>query len=118
MRCPRSSPRFSGASRQRCARSTPELIIEAILEGYRQAIAGRDHLERTSVIFAEIFERAVADGKLPADFEITHVATVAQSLVSEGARHWAAGRYEGATFAGVVGRDIAALVVGYSATAK
>src|ERR1700716_2479110 len=25
----------------------PELIIEAILEGYRQALAGHDHLERT-----------------------------------------------------------------------
>src|SRR5215213_5238130 len=29
----------------------PELIIEAILEGYRQALAGHDHLEWTSVIF-------------------------------------------------------------------
>ena len=94
--------------------STPELLMEAILEGYRQAIAGHDHLERTSVIFAEVFDRAIADGKLPADFEVDHVATVAQSLVSEGARHWAAGRYEGPSFAQVVGRDIAALVVGYS----
>lgn len=94
--------------------STPELLMEAILEGYRQAIAGHDHLERTSVIFAEVFDRAIADGKLPAGFEVAHVATVAQSLVSEGARHWAAGRYEGRSFAEVVGRDIAALVAGYS----
>ncbi len=94
--------------------STPELLMEAILEGYRQAIAGHDHLERTSVIFAEVFDRAIADGKLSADFEVAHVATVAQSLVSEGARHWAAGRYEGPSFAEVVGRDIAALVAGYS----
>ena len=97
--------------------STPELLMEAILEGYRQAIAGHDHLERTSVIFAEVFDRAIADGKLPADFEVAHVATVAQSLVSEGARHWAAGRYEGRSFAEVVGRDVAALVAGYSAHA-
>ena len=95
--------------------STPELLMEAILEGYRQAIAGHDHLERTSVIFAEVFDRAIADGKLPADFEVAHVATVAQSLVSEGGRHWAAGRYEGRSFAEVVGRDISALVAGYSA---
>lgn len=93
--------------------STPELVSEAILEGYRQAIAGHDHLERTSVIFAEIFSTAVADGKLPAGFDVTHVATVAQSLVSEGARHWAAGRYGDRSFADVVGRDIAALVTGY-----
>src|SRR6478672_5822946 len=45
-------------------RSTPELVIEAILEGYRQALSGHDHLERTSLIFAELFERAKRDGKL------------------------------------------------------
>ena len=51
---------------------------------------------------------------LPADFDAEHVATVAQSLVSEGARHWAAGRYQGRSFADVVGRDIAALVAGHT----
>ena len=95
--------------------STPELIIEAILEGYRQALAGHDHLERTSVIFAEVFERAQQDGKLPAHVDVAHVANVAQSLVGEGARHWAAGAYGDRSFAEVVGRDITALVVGYSA---
>ena len=95
-------------------RSTPELIIEAILEGYRQALAGHDHLERTSVIFDEVFSRAKRDGKLPADFDVAHVANVAQSLVGEGARQWAAGKYGGRPFAEVVGRDIAALVDGYA----
>jgi AcrR family transcriptional regulator len=96
-------------------RSTPELIIEAILEGYRQALAGHDHLERTSVIFAEVFTQAQQDGKLRAHVDVKHVANVAQSLVSEGARHWAAGAYGDRSFAEVVGRDITALVVGYSA---
>lgn len=95
-------------------RSPPELIIEAILEGYRQALAGRDHLERTSVIFAEVFEQAQHDGKLPAHVDVDHLANVAQSLVSEGARHWAAGAYGDRSFAAVVGRDISALVAGYS----
>lgn len=95
-------------------RSTPELIIEAILEGYRQALAGHDHLERTSDIFAEVFARAKQDGKLPAQFDVAHVATVAQSLVGEGARLWAAGKYGGRSFAEVVGRDIAALADGYA----
>nr|WP_232004907.1 TetR/AcrR family transcriptional regulator [Mycobacterium sp. ACS1612] len=95
-------------------RSTPELVVEAILEGYRQALAGHDHLERTSVIFAEVFERAKQDGKLPLDFDGAHVANVAQSLVGEGARHWAAGKYGGRSFAEVVSRDITALVVGYA----
>jgi len=95
--------------------SPPELIIEAILEGYRQALDGHDHLERTSVIFAEVFGQAQADGKLPAHLDVAHVANVSQSLVSEGARQWAMGGYGNKSFAGVVGRDIAALVEGYSA---
>jgi AcrR family transcriptional regulator len=95
--------------------SPPELIIEAILEGYRQALAGHDHLERTSVIFAEVFEQAQQDGKLPAHVDVKHLANVAQSLVSEGARHWAAGTYGDRSFAEAVGRDITALIVGYSA---
>jgi AcrR family transcriptional regulator len=94
--------------------SPPELVIEAILEGYRQALAGHDRLERTSLIFAEVFERARQDGKLPKHFEVDHVANVAQSMVSEGARHWAAGTYGKRSFAEVVGRDIGALVDGYS----
>jgi AcrR family transcriptional regulator len=99
--------------------SPPELIIEAILEGYRQALAGHDHLERTSVIFAEVFERAQQDGKLPAHVDVDHIANVAQSLVGEGARHWAAGTYGDRSFADVVGRDITALVAGYAgATGK
>jgi hypothetical protein len=92
----------------------PELIIEAILEGYRQALAGHDRLERTSVIFAEVFDQAQQDGKLPAHIDVKHLANVAQSLVSEGARHWAAGNYGDRSFAEIVGRDITALVAGYS----
>jgi AcrR family transcriptional regulator len=94
--------------------SPPELVIEAILEGYRQALAGHDHLERTALIFAEVFERARQDGKLPKHFDVDHVANVAQSLVSEGARHWAAGKYGEKSFTDVVGRDITALVGGYT----
>lgn len=94
----------------------PELIIEAILEGYRQALAGNDHLERTSVIFAEVFRQAQNDGKLPHHLDVAHVAKVAQSLVSEGARQWAMGTYGGRSFAEVVGRDITALIAGYSSS--
>ena len=67
------------------------------------------------MIFAEVFEQAQQDGKLPAHVDVKHLANVAQSLVSEGARHWAAGTYGDRSFAEVVGRDITALVVGYSA---
>jgi hypothetical protein len=39
---------------------------------------------------------------------------VVQSLVSEGARQWAAGTYGKRSFADVVGRDVAALVDGHA----
>jgi hypothetical protein len=38
--------------------------------------------------------------------------------VSEGVRHWAAGTYGDRSFAEVVGRDIAALIAGYSKLPK
>jgi len=98
--------------------SPAELVIEAIIEGYRQALAGHKHLERTSVIFAEVFERAQQDGKLPAHVDVPHLSVVAQSLVSEGARHWASGAYGDRGFAEVVGRDITALIAGYCASGK
>ena len=95
--------------------STPELVLEAVIEGYRQSAAGEDHLERTSVVFAEVFEQARRGGTLPTDFDVEHVAVVAQSLVSEGARYWAMGAYGDRSFADVVGRDIVALVNGHAA---
>jgi AcrR family transcriptional regulator len=94
-----------------------ELAVEAILEGYRQSLSGGRRLEKTSVIFAELLERAQRDGKLPRGVDVTHVAGVAQSLVSEGARHWASGAYGKRSFADVVGRDICALITGYAVAA-
>jgi AcrR family transcriptional regulator len=99
-------------------RNTPELVIQTIVEGYRRIVGegspGTTRPEWTKNLFAELFERAKADGKLPSHLDVPHLATVAQSLVSEGARRWAAGGYGERSFADVVGQDIAALVAGYS----
>lgn len=102
-------------------RNTPELIIQTIVEGYRRVVGegspGTTRPEWTGDLFGELFERARADGKLPAHLsaqDVAHVAGVAQSLVSEGARKWASGAYGTRSFAEVVGRDIGALVAGYS----
>lgn len=96
--------------------STTDLLLEAILEGYRQSVAGQDHLEQTSAVFREIFEWAREKALLPVDFDSAHVAVVAQSLVSEGARYWAMGAYGDRCFADVVGRDIVALIEGHRVT--
>ncbi|MCP9273343.1 TetR/AcrR family transcriptional regulator [Mycolicibacterium arenosum] len=102
-------------------RNTPELIIRTIVEGYRRVVGegspGTTRPEWTGDLFGALFERARADGKLPAHLgaaDVAHLAGVAQSLVSEGARKWAAGAYGTRSFADVVGRDIGALVAGYS----
>jgi AcrR family transcriptional regulator len=97
----------------------PELIIEIILEGYRQEqriLAGERPAEPSPYIFTELLERARSDGKLPAHVDTRHLAEVAQSLVTEGARHWAYGAYGDRSFAEVVGRDITALLAGFSQT--
>ena len=97
-------------------RNPPELIIETILEGYRaehRILSGAQPAEPVSYLFGDLFERARVDGQLPADVDPLRLARLAQSLVSEGARHWAAGMYGERTFAEVVGADLTALVAGF-----
>lgn len=99
-------------------RNPPELVIQTIVEGYRRIVGegtpGTSRPECTGDLFGELFERAQSDGKLPARLDVAHLATVAQSMVSEGARRWASGAYGDRSFAEVVGRDIQALIVGYA----
>ena len=53
-----------------------------------------------------------ADGKIRPEVDITHLAYVAQTLVSEGARHWAAGAFADRAFADVVTADICTFITG------
>lgn len=99
-------------------RNPPELLIETTLEGHRaehRALAegrsGEHHANR--FLFLELLDRARADGKLPPDLDVLHVARVAQSLMEAGTRHWAAGEYGECGFAEVVSRDITAFIAGY-----
>lgn len=103
---------------QSMRRNPPELVIETILEGYRQEhriLAAGQHVQGAPLVFADLFVKAQADGKIAEHVDVRHLADVAQSLVSDGARHWAAGKYGDRSFADVVGRDICALVEGISA---
>jgi AcrR family transcriptional regulator len=97
------------------ARNPRELIIETILEGYRHehrilTEGSPDGLDAD--MFTELFARAQADGKLPAGVDAAHLAYLAQTMVSEGARHWAAGAFGKSSFAEVVTADICTLVNG------
>lgn len=98
------------------ARNPRELVIETILEGYRHEhrllASGEPRPDLDGGMFTALFERAVADGKLPAGTDAGHLAFLAMMMVSEGARHWAAGAFGTRSFADVVGTDIATLIAG------
>lgn len=102
---------------QSMARNPRELIIETILEGYRhehRILAGRTPRDLDADVFGELFIRAKADGKLGTEVDTAHLAYLAQTMVSEGARHWAAGAFGRRSFAEVVTADICALIHGYN----
>lgn len=97
------------------ARNPADLVIETILEGYRhehRILATAETPDLDGGMFTALFERAHADGKLPAGTDTGHLAYLAMMMVSEGARHWAAGSFGARSFADVVGTDIATLIAG------
>ena len=98
------------------SRNPRELVIETILEGYRhehRILADSDQTpDLDGGMFTALFARAAADGKLPAGTDTDHLAYLAMMMVSEGARHWAAGAFGSRSFADVVGADIATLIAG------
>jgi AcrR family transcriptional regulator len=99
------------------ARNPRELIIETILEGYRhehRILAGEQPADPGLGMFTELFETAQRDGKLATHVDVRHLSRLAGTLVSEGARHWAAGTFGDRSFTDVVGADIAAVIAGYS----
>lgn len=97
-------------------RNPRELVVETILEGYRHEhrllSAGETGPDLDGGMFTALFERALADGRLPVGIDTGHLAYLAMMLVSEGARHWAAGAFGTRSFADVVGDDIATLIAG------
>lgn len=102
------------------ARNPNELIIEAILEGYRhehRILAQGTPIDIEADMFTELFERAQTDGKLEVEVDVGHLAYLASTLVSEGARHWAAGAFGERSFADVVTADILILIVGTNSRA-
>jgi AcrR family transcriptional regulator len=104
------------AFEQSMARNPRELIVETILEGYRhehRLMAEGTPPDLDADMFTELFARAADDGKLPAGIDTAHLAYLAQTMVSEGARHWAAGAFGKRSFAEVVTADIGTLINGY-----
>lgn len=102
------------------ARNPRELIIQTILEGYRhehRILAGAGADDADADMFGELFATAQRDGKIAADIDVQHLSRLAGMHVSEGVRHWAAGRFGDKSFTAVVSDDIAALITGFNARA-
>ena len=102
------------------SRNPRELIVEAILVGYRQQyrVSPGDKPIGATGMFDELFTSAQADGKLPPTVDVGHLSFVAQTLVNEGTRHWAAGGYGDRSFSEVVSADVALLLAGARASAS
>lgn len=102
------------------ARNPRDLIIETILEGYRhehRILAEGAAADAETDMFTEFFTRAHADGKLTntvTEDDIAHLAYLSRTLVSEGARHWAAGAFGERSFVAVVTADIMAVIDGFA----
>lgn len=99
------------------ARNPRELVIETILEGYRhehRILAAGTPPDVDADMFTELFTQAKVDGKLGDGVDVAHLAYLAATLVSEGARHWAAGAFGDRSFADVVTADICTLINGYT----
>jgi len=99
------------------ARNPRDLIVETILEGYRQEhriLAGERSYDSDADMFGDLFAKAQQDGKLAAHIDLPHLSRLAQMHVSEGVRHWAGGGFGDRSFAEVVTRDIAALIAGFN----
>ncbi|OBK76229.1 TetR family transcriptional regulator [Mycobacterium sp. 1274761.0] len=99
------------------SRNPRDLIVETILEGYRQEqciLTGERPEDTDADMFGELFRKAKVDGKLGAHVDVPHLSRLAQMHVSEGVRHWALGGFGEQSFAEVVARDIAALIRGFN----
>lgn len=99
------------------ARNPRDLIVETILEGYRQEqriLSGDRPDDADADMFGELFAKAQADGKLADHVDVPHLSRLAQMHVSEGVRHWALGSFGERPFAEVAARGIAALITGFN----
>jgi AcrR family transcriptional regulator len=86
-----------GVLEQGMRRYPPDLVFEAVLESYRierRALADGAAESDLVFLFLAPFEQARRDGKLPPDLDTVRAARIAQVLVGEGIRTWAARRCE------------------------
>ncbi|MFF3567813.1 TetR/AcrR family transcriptional regulator [Nocardia jiangxiensis] len=93
----------------------PELVFETILETYRlerRALADGTAQDQLTVLFLTPFQQAQRDGKLPARTDVTRAARIAQTLLTDSIRRWAASDFGSEPLTEPLAREIAELVLG------
>jgi AcrR family transcriptional regulator len=96
-------------------RYPPELIFEAVIETYRaerRAMADGATDADLAFLFLQPFQQAQRDGKIPAEADIVRTARIAQMLVADGIRDWAAADSTDRPLAEPLAREVSALING------
>jgi AcrR family transcriptional regulator len=100
---------------ERQARHYPaELIFEAVLETYRlqrRALADDAGGDQATFLFLEPFRQAQRDGKFAEGADVARAARIAQILVTDGIRTWAANECRDAGLARPMAEDITAVIL-------
>ncbi|MQY31919.1 hypothetical protein NRB56_75310 [Nocardia sp. RB56] len=102
------------ALERQCRNYPPELIFEAVLETYRierRTLSDGATENELTFLFLEPFQQAARDGKFPAGADIARCARIAQVMVSDSIRCWAAGDFRDPLRPESLGREIAGLVL-------
>jgi AcrR family transcriptional regulator len=103
-----------GTLTRRTRRFPPDLVFESVIQSYRLeqlALTGGGSEANLAFLFLGPFEQAGRDGKLRSGVTPVRAARVAQSLVSDGIRRWAATGYADRSIAKTLAADIAELLV-------
>jgi AcrR family transcriptional regulator len=99
---------------ERQARRYPaDLVFEAVMETHRldrRAIADGAARAQLTFLFGEPFQQAQRDGVLPAGADVERLARLAQILVTDGIRTWAAGEFRDSPLSSSLAADVADIV--------
>ncbi len=98
---------------RRTRRFPADLVFEAVIESYRLeqfALTGGGAEADLGYLFLAPFEQAARDGKLRSGMSPVRAARIAQTLVSDGIRRWAASGFADRSVAKTLAVDIADLL--------
>jgi len=97
-------------------RYPPELIFEAVIETYRterRALANGATDADLAFLFLQPFQQAQREGKIPIETDVARTARVAQMLVADGVRDWAAADFTDRPLSEPLAQEISTLINGY-----